>query len=279
MSTRWHDEGKETDEKNRPRTGAVVKNVNVWSSDTVIHRIEFDYTDGTTLGEGVAAGVQNDPFDLNVDDGEHIVEVRGRAGAALDSVEFVTNTRRTSPAYGGFGGSSYSLKSPGPVFGLVVEKRPGGLKPITGLMSEAQTCRKIVQTINVRSGENVNQIEFVYTDGSKYAVGGDGGAPNTPFELRVDAGETIIEVRGHNDDVLKSIEFITSLGRPSPSYGGAGGHLFWLRHIKGPIANRTDGQTDPIYGLDLEQNSSGVVLPPKGILNAKQVRDRTLPPQ
>ena len=74
-------------------------------------------------------------------------------------------------------------------------------------------------------------------------------------------------------------QLITCHGGASPSYGGKGGRLFWApRHTKGPISSRTDGQTDPMYGLELSQDTEGVLLAFQALLTPKQVRDRTQPP-
>lgn len=59
---------------------------------------------------GGGGGDENAPFTLNA--GEHVVKIRGRSGNRLDAIQFVTNTGRESPKYGGGGGKPFEVSAP-----------------------------------------------------------------------------------------------------------------------------------------------------------------------
>ena len=68
-----------------------------------VDRIELRYTDGSARICGGTGGVWRDPFLLSP--GESIVRIKMWAGDALDSIKFFTSHGRSSPRYGGPGGS------------------------------------------------------------------------------------------------------------------------------------------------------------------------------
>ncbi|KAF8217475.1 Jacalin-like lectin domain-containing protein [Mycena galopus ATCC 62051] len=43
---------------------------------------------------------------------EYIVSVSGRCGSLIDGIQFMTNTRRLSPYFGGSGGSWFQVVAP-----------------------------------------------------------------------------------------------------------------------------------------------------------------------
>lgn len=81
------------------------------------HRVDaitFDYrtNNGAVLSRkfGGGGGKDNAPFILG--EGEFVVKVRGRCGDSLDAIQFVTNTGRASPMYGGNGGKPFEIEAP-----------------------------------------------------------------------------------------------------------------------------------------------------------------------
>ena len=68
-------------------------------SGSFVDCVTFRYADGTSAAFGGAGGEAHAPFELA--EGETLVEVRGRHGAYVESVQFVTSAGRVSPRYGG----------------------------------------------------------------------------------------------------------------------------------------------------------------------------------
>lgn len=89
-----------------------IKQVKVRSGARV-DRLEVTYAgpqgSPVTYSHGGNGGDDHPAFILN--DDEFITEVSGRSGARLDQIQFTLNTGRKSIAYGGGGGSPFSLKS------------------------------------------------------------------------------------------------------------------------------------------------------------------------
>ena len=105
-----------------------------------VDSITFRLSDGSHHFYGGNGGSQQPPFDLDKD--EHIVELRCREGDALDQVQFVTSSGRTSQQYGGHGGQAIVRTLPGsePVAGLVCDHSgwtwsSAYLGPVPGMIS------------------------------------------------------------------------------------------------------------------------------------------------
>ena len=69
------------------------------------------------------------------------------------------------------------------------------------------------------------------SDETVCGFGGSGGTVRPPFVLRDD--ETIAAIEGGSGDALDRIQFVTSSGRQSPPFGGAGGAPFRLELPEG----------------------------------------------
>ena len=100
----------------------------------LIDRVEFEFSDGHVSVFGGDGGTPYPDFILQ--EGEHIVGVRGRGGAFVDSFQVVTSTGRESVLYGGSGGAeAYDYNLGGaPVGGLsVINSARGWLARVGGL--------------------------------------------------------------------------------------------------------------------------------------------------
>lgn len=98
-----------------------------------------------------------------------------------------------------------------------------GTDASTGI-DQRPTERRTLERIEVRSGDLVDFVTFVYSDGERLTTGDGDGNPQEPFDLK--SGETITEIRGGQGGLLDSIQFITDAGRESPVYGGSGGDRY-----------------------------------------------------
>lgn len=80
--------------------------------------------------------------------------------------------------------------------------------------------------IKMRSGDLIDSIQFVFTDGmNQYelpAMGGNGGRPS---EFIIPQGEVIQKIIVKHSQYLSGLQFITNTGKCSPMFGkGAGKH-------------------------------------------------------
>ena len=130
-------------------------------------------------------------------------------------LDLFRNAQRTTPLYGGGGGSAFSSQ--------------GGE----------------VATINIRSASLIDSIELVYRNGQSSGVfGGNGGSPAS-FNLSV--GEHVVAIFGRTGSLVDSLTFITNLGRVFGPFGGNGGGSFIVSqcHLNG-IYGRSGSLLDAI---------------------------------
>jgi len=84
-----------------------------------------------------------------------------------------------------------------------------------------------LRSLILRVGALVDQIEFVYRDGSVSTHSNnrneDGGSIQPPFQ--VDQGEKLVRIDAHQDQSLYGVQFFLDSGRSSPLFGGKGGRL------------------------------------------------------
>ncbi|CAJ1379296.1 unnamed protein product [Effrenium voratum] len=92
--------------------------------------------------------------------------------------------------------------------------------------------RKELRQIKVTSGALVDFMEFVYATGS-LVVGEGKGDQQEPFNL--EPGEVLLELRGGQGGLLDRVQFVTSRGRESKAYGGAGGQNFSFKASEGKM--------------------------------------------
>jgi len=88
----------------------------------LVDRVEFVFVSGHTA---VYGGTGGEPHSWQLEPGEWIVEVKGKRGLFIDSIQFVTNRGRSSPLWGGGGGGPYSYRASKPECGVV------GLRDVT----------------------------------------------------------------------------------------------------------------------------------------------------
>jgi len=108
--------------------------------------IEFVYMGGGTMVAGSGEGNVQEPFEL--EPGEGLVEIRGKQGDLLDSIEFVTNKGRTSKTYGrSTGGQPFALHAS-------TGKYIIGLKRRTGIAGRIETVLEC-DIVDHRSPEEI----------------------------------------------------------------------------------------------------------------------------
>lgn len=78
-----------------------------------IENIEIEYTNGQNISQVESAG--NDAGDwsyIDLEKGEYIIYITGRAGSLIDQLTFYTSMRRTFGPYGGTGGRDFEINIP-----------------------------------------------------------------------------------------------------------------------------------------------------------------------
>ncbi|KAJ1627832.1 hypothetical protein T492DRAFT_1022093 [Pavlovales sp. CCMP2436] len=115
------------------------------------------------------------------------------------------------------------------------------------LLHHLQTTRWVV-AISMRTGWLVDCISFHYSDGTSTSSGGHGGQERPLFKLS--PGEFITRIRIRQGDHLDAVQWETSFGRLSVSYGGSGGKP---REI-------TAGPGTQIFGVTGAQPARGTFL-------------------
>jgi hypothetical protein len=232
-----------------------------------VDSLELLYTlpDGRTqlsARHGGSGGRQN-VFQLAAD--EYIIGLSGRYGDYLDSIRIHTN-KRTSPLYGGRGGSyDYRIDVPSGNYGVGFVGRSGDYIDAIGLLYMpiyvASTEAGIyggrggtpfsdthiplgarISEVRVYGGDFVDGIQAVYTlsDGRTLegpVHGGTGGRRNV---FRLDTGEYIIGISGRYGEVVDSLALRTNK-RTSPTFGGRGGNRNFSFQV--PSGNQAIGFT------------------------------------
>lgn len=126
----------------------------------LVDSVTFKYSDmpsGVTFGGN--GGTEFPPFELEAN--EFILEVRGRRGAYLDQIQFVTNTGRTSQTYGGAGGQPFSLSlgPDQPIGGLDIQMSINGwIRVIRGAVEVSK-----VRTSSVSNMQRMRDHGFIQT--------------------------------------------------------------------------------------------------------------------
>lgn len=78
-----------------------------------------------------------------------------------------------------------------------------------------------LQQIEVRCGDLIDKVTFVYSNGTKSDRGQDGGGMREPFKF--ESLEFLQSIQVRHGDALDAIKFVTNTGRESPWYGNSGG--------------------------------------------------------
>ena len=247
--------------------GARVAEIHVYSGKAVDSvQMIYAFPDGRTLAgarHGGAGGRQN-IFRLDAD--EYIVGLSGRYGDYLDSLQIQTN-KRTTPAYGGSGGSrNYRVDVPSGNHGVGFVGRSGDYLDAIGLTYLPLTLRIAGQTeiaggrggaafsdrdipmgakiseIRIRSGQSIDSIQAVYVlqDGRAFEGPGHGGRGGNLNVFRLEADEYITGLSGRYGDYLDSLT-ITTNRRKSQVFGGRGGSRNFA--ISVPAGNQVSGLT------------------------------------
>jgi hypothetical protein len=86
----------------------ILRSITV-RSGLYIDQVKFDFNNETSSEFGDPGGNRLPAWELSPD--EYIVEVSGHNGDALDAIQFVANTGRKSPRYGGHGGHPFCFKA------------------------------------------------------------------------------------------------------------------------------------------------------------------------
>jgi hypothetical protein len=214
-------------------------------------------SDGRTTPGQQHGGMGGQLNTFRLDNDEYLVGISGRYGNYLDSIKFQTN-KRTSPVYGGRGGSrDFSLTVPAGYQAVGFAGRSGNYIDAIGLIY-APVPIQISQTaiaggrggssfsdkdiprgariseVRVRSGRNIDGIQAIYLlpDGRTSEGpfhGGRGGSSNS-FVL--DSDEYIVGVSGRYGDYMDSLQIHTNK-RSSPVYGGSGGNRDFRLDVPG----------------------------------------------
>jgi hypothetical protein len=96
-----------------------------------IDQVKFNFDNETSSAFGDPGGHENPAWELDPD--EYVVEVNGRNGDALDAIQFITNTGRKSPRYGGRGGREFCFKAGAGHEILGLTCRGGWCPPVEGI--------------------------------------------------------------------------------------------------------------------------------------------------
>jgi hypothetical protein len=229
--------------------GARVSEVHVFSGDYV-DAVQMVYTlaNGqlqSSSRRGGSGGRQNI---FRLDSDEYIVGLSGRYGEYIDSIQIHTN-KRTSPSYGGRGGSQeYQVGVASGNYAVGFSGRSGKYLDAIGLIylpiprsqanqdgyyggrggnpfaDPALPPGARISAVRVYSGDYVDGLQLVYTlsDGrtTEGALHGNRSGRRNDFNL--DANEYLIGISGRYGKYVDSLTIRTNR-RTSPAYGGRGG--------------------------------------------------------
>eukprot|EP00475_Leptophrys_vorax_P040820 TRINITY_DN76422_c0_g2_i5.p1 TRINITY_DN76422_c0_g2~~TRINITY_DN76422_c0_g2_i5.p1 ORF type:complete len:356 (+),score=92.14 TRINITY_DN76422_c0_g2_i5:182-1249(+) len=198
---------------------------------------------------------------FNLDDGEYITRVEGRAGGAVDGLRFFTNKGRSSMWYGDNGGAAFVSTEDGKVLKYVSGRSGGGLDAICFHWEEAkfeaedfvrdawiggpggvvfddstaavQAGSFKITSVDVRSGARVDAIRVNYANKSDNPMHGGSGGNLSTFHL--DDDEFIVRIDGRAGDEIDRLQFVTSKNKTSPIYGGDGGNPFSVSNNGNPL--------------------------------------------
>lgn len=125
-----------------------IKSITVRSGSRV-DKIETTYAGmqggSVTYSHGGSGGSANPPFILN--DDEYITKITGRSGSRLDQVKFTLNSGRESIAYGGDGGSPFTIKVDGSVLKAFYGRSGSEVDELGFYFAEAIPDRIEIQTL------------------------------------------------------------------------------------------------------------------------------------
>ena len=130
-------------------------------------------------------------------------------------------------------------------------------------------------SVHVRAGLYIDRIKISYSDDTVRECGGTGGAWQTPFLLQ--PGELLNRIHLRVGDAVDSVRLVTTHGRSSPKYGGAGGHAITLGH--GPEAQTKQGFASLLMLRDDDEGCWLREVQPLGMpfeVSAAQARDLRL---
>lgn len=249
-----------------------------------VDALAFHYSDGTSARWGGSGGTECEPFHLLP--GEFLIGVRGCRGDHVDALAFLTSRGRSSPTWGGPGGSeNFELVAPPGTEVISLDVEMGREYPtrialrtrcapsdivlaeISALVrpcyctlrpayAPVATATARLCMLTARSGEFVNGIEFHYSDGTATVWGGSHGALGPPFCL--EPNESLLSVRTWTGATRGAVggavreaglQFVTSLGRASPVYGRCEGAALELGAPPG----------EHVHSLSLRVTSCGSV--------------------
>ena len=237
--------------------GARIAEVRVRAGDAVdAVQMVYASADGR-VNPGVRHGGRGGRESIfTLDSGEYITGISGRYGNTVDSIRIHTN-KRTSPTYGGRGGSSdFRIDVPSGSQATGFVGRSGVTVDAIGLSFTAGYRDDLLS----RRGRGVQGQTSATT-----VAGGPGGDPFTDPELP--QGARIAEVRIRAGDTIDAVQMIYGLadGRVSPGvrHGGGGGREYtftldsdeYITGISGRYGNTVDSirfhtnkRTSPTFG-------------------------------
>ena len=246
-------------------SGGRVSEVYVFSGNAVdAVQMQFTLPDGRTAVSPRHGGPGGQQNTFRLDSDEYIVAISGRYGDYIDSLRIHTN-RRTSPLFGGRGGSQdyridvadgnqavgfvgragRYLDAVGLTFAPLMIQGVGQTTISGGRGGSAFSDDKIpmgarISEVRVRAGNTIDSIQAVYTlqDGRLLEGpihGGGGGSPNV---FRLDTNEYITGLSGRYGEYIDSLSIQTNM-RTSQVFGGRGGSQTFGAKV--PAGNRAIG--------------------------------------
>jgi phage tail protein X len=242
----------------QPPADTRIVEVRIRSGDTVdALQMVYSLPNGRTVTGPRHGGTGGRQSTFRLDANEYVTGISGRFGDTIDSIRIHTS-RRTSPTYGGRGGSrDFRADVPSgnqavgftgragdtvDAIGLVYSplQRSSWFSNLGGSAQGGQTSTaggsggsvfsdrppqgaRLVE-VRVRAGDAIDSIQAIYIGSDGRLIdgarhGGSGGNENT---FRLDPGEYLTGLSGRFGDTVDSLRLHTNR-RTSPLYGGHGG--------------------------------------------------------
>lgn len=242
----------------------------VVSAGTFVDRIETTYTltDGRPY-TAIHGGRGGRATTVNLAPDERLIGVRGRSGALIDQIAFVTSSPRGIQTYGPFGGpggSPFDLRADVVAFygasgdlldrlGFYVRSHFYGMfgggggrysEDPVGIAGSTE-----IRQIAIRAGAYIDAISTTYATPGGTVVRSHGGGGGERHVINFQPGERITGVYGRTGAYLDSIGFFSedragNRRTHGPFGGGGGGNPFALNRDILSFACRSGGLIDAI---------------------------------
>lgn len=227
-------------------------------------QLEYVLSNGRTATTPLRGGTGGQVNHFRLDADEYVTGISGRYGRNIDSLRIHTN-KRTSPVYGGSGGSrDYRIDVPsgnqavgfvgragnyldaiGLVYGPAYLRPDGQTRSAGGSGGSAFSDTQIpfgarISEIRVNVGKLVDGIQAIYIlpDGSVYEGPHYGGSGGNTQVFRLETNEYVTGISGRHGDYIDSLKIHTNR-RTSVQFGGSGGRQEYRIDI--PSGNRAVG--------------------------------------